>query len=831
MLLLNLRSKSVVHIFAGVGARITALAPSPVLDVVAVGTRDGRVVLHNVRVDEAVCTLLHGRDWGEGEGGGEDFSIDVDSATATGVSVLTFCTDGSETLVSGDAAGNLAVWDLGTQALLALARGVHVGGTALAQFLPGEPLLVTGGVLDNSVKVHIFDGPTRCARVLRSREGHSAPPTRVRFSGSGARMLVSAGLDREVRIVSAVRDSQNRSFSQAGLKRESAKVRKRRRAASGIEKGASAQRAGIAMKLPVVTGIATCTARTRDGDFANVVTTHAFTREAYTWRMQTGAVHGHVLSPPPPPRPMKLAFKKNGKEKPGAVEVKRDSNAFRSAGRPVASAAVISYCGNFAFVGLSTGEVHGYNMQSGRHQGTFVADDDFRSALQRPSAPLETWGAAHKTEITGLAVDACGEVLISCGGSEMRFWNMHTREPIGQKVIVPARVMSMVWSKASELVAVACEDFGVYVYDAGTRKLARRLVEHKGVVTDICFDSAGRRIVTSSMDGTLKTWDLPSGRAIDTLHCETAPTSVAVAPGGEFIATCHVNSLSITLWVDQTKFGVMPRNLRLTANAGNVAGRMHGSDSEDGSSSDSDGNGEGEIEHRDDVEGAIKNLGSDLITLSGMATTKWTTLANLDAIKRRNKPLQPPKKPESVPFFLPTVKAVKPKFDIQAAAAAAWNSGGEDSEGEGGVGQTHAETGKSRVNAVSREVALGEDDFFGNSQFGSLCASKNFTAASTLMSKAGPSTVDVEIRTLEGPSSRLGAAQYFLSKLRARRDFELNQAQLDVFLKAHGIALMEDDGGQNVLRELLEAQNETWALLRNSFDSVLTLSSHFSGQI
>lgn len=853
LLLLNIRTQKTVHVFPGFQSPVMVLAPSPVVDVVAVGTNDGRIVLHNIRMDESICTLRHGLDMSlDGDEGfskmprtagdavvssesdesadDEDVKMGALVPKSASVSVISFCTDGSETVVTGDAIGNLAVWSLNDQALTAVARGVHAGGIAFAEFLPGEALLVTAGVADNAIKVHVFDGPTRNARVLRSREGHRLPPTRVRFSGRNARMLVSAGLDREVRIVSAVQDAQNRSFSQKNISRASARVRKRRRASAGVQDGAAQQLSEGARRLPVVTGIATVGARHRDKDFANVVTIHAGRREAYTWRAESGAMHRLVLRPPKPPQPLKLAFQRgqtSNDGKPAAASRKEARSRYPSDGTVIdkrrakseASAVIMSHCGNFALLGLSNGEVHSFNLQSGIHHGAFVADANYRAARTRPSEKLPTWGRAHGGRVTGLAVDACGDVFVSAGCNSLRFWNLRTREPLGEVLELPACVTSVIWSKASDLLAVICEDFGVYIYDTGTRKLARRLLGHSGAITDASFDSEGRRVVTSSMDGSIKTWDLPSGRAIDTLRCETAPTSVAVGPGGEFIASCHVNSLSVSLWVDRSKFGGAHRSWVRTANDSDSEAE---SDSESASDVDvekmsiaeaEDAPAEGSIPDEGHFA-VVSSLGSDLITLSGRPTTQWTTLANLDAIKQRNKPIQLPKKPEQLPFFLPTVKGITPKFDIQAVEE-----------------RSKAVDEKAVVEAEAADVFGEGGDFFGNSQFGYHVCSGNFVAAAKLLSGLGPSGVDMELRTLEGAQSRLGAAHYFLHHLESRRDFEIIQAQLDVFLKTHGRDLACDHGGAGVLVNLARAQDDAWSKLRHAFDSVLTLTSHFAGHV
>lgn len=63
---------------------------------------------------------------------------------------------------------------------------------------------------------------------------------------------------------------------------------------------------------------------------------------------------------------------------------------------------------------------------------------------------------------------------------------------------------------------------------------------------------------------------------------------------------------------------------------------------------------------------------------------------HLDTIKARSKPLQPPKKPEAAPFFLPTVPTLagQPTFDTTAAGGGAGAGGAPaDGDGEGGAQQ------------------------------------------------------------------------------------------------------------------------------------------------
>ena len=83
----------------------------------------------------------------------------------------------------------------------------------------------------------------------------------------------------------------------------------------------------------------------------------------------------------------------------------------------------------------------------------------------------------------------------------------------------------------------------------------------------------------------------------------------------------------------------------------------------------------------DEVTVESKQLAPNLISLSSQPKTKWSALLNLDAIRARNKPVEPPKAPERAPFFLPTIQGVETRFDLSKltgekdAASAAVNAG------------------------------------------------------------------------------------------------------------------------------------------------------------
>lgn len=801
-MLINLRSRSIVHTFPSFGAGVTVLTPSPVVDVVAVGTEDGRVILHNFKFDESVATYEH-----------EDNEADkAQDASIVAIQAVSFRTDGSETMVSSDKSGNLLLWDLNEKRLLSAALKVHHGGVAVVEFLESEPILVTAGKLDNALKVHIFDGSEGEARLLRCREGHRLPPYKVRFCGRSSNTMVSVGLDRELRLVSTIRDNKNKTFSQSSLSKMGAKARKRKRVQKGVEVGA--RDPTLAGLLPPVTALATSTSRVRDEDFANIVTAHANREQVYTWQSKSTCAFRYVLKPGPRPGQLKLKFDAMRESLSGKKSKK--ANKRKVVENRTAMCVDISACGNFAIVGYINGQVHIYNLQSGTHIGAF----EELSEVTEKRKNTEYWGYAHNGAVSEVIVDGLSDILLTAGRKDktIKYWKLRTRTPENKQIVAESEIVQVVICKSSDLIAVACEDFCIYVYDGTSQKLAREFRGHRAPVSDLCFDGEGRRLVSASMDGTVRTWDLVSGMKIDVLRCADTPTSVVVAPKGAFIATTHVNNLAVVLWVDQSKFmtfdDMKKKSNNEMSSIDNAADlpllQNIVDDEEDDSGTDTTSSDMDDSDDAENEKSEAQALGPDLATFSGKPSTHWTVLANLSAIKERNKPIAPPKKPEKAPFFLPTVKGLEMKFDLEGS--------------------------KTKKGGTSKGVNAGEDESFGdgelgNSELGKLLCRGEFEKATTLLYSLQPPGVDLELRTIEGHKALHAGVQYFLGQLEQCHEFELTQAHLNVFLGAHGMEIANMKDSKELFAKLAEAQDKSWVNLRQRFDAVISLSGHFAGQV
>ena len=197
----NLKSTKLIYTFKGWGSGVSCLQQAPAIDVVAIGLLNGEIYLHNLKYDETVVKFH--QDWGA-------------------VTGLGFRTDDKAVMVSGSPKGHIAVWDLEERKLESQMRNSHQASITGLACLPGEPILVTSSS-DNSVKQWIFDMSDGGGRLLRKREGHAAPPGRVRYYGGSGEALLSAGLDSSFRVFSTVTDILHRSLGHASWNRKVSK--------------------------------------------------------------------------------------------------------------------------------------------------------------------------------------------------------------------------------------------------------------------------------------------------------------------------------------------------------------------------------------------------------------------------------------------------------------------------------------------------------------------------------------------------------------------------------------------------------------------------------
>jgi U3 small nucleolar RNA-associated protein 21 len=167
----------------------------------------------------------------------------------------------------------------------------------------------------------------------------------------------------------------------------------------------------------------------------------------------------------------------------------------------------------------------------------------------------------------------------------------------------------------------------------------------------------------------------------------------------------------------------------------------------------------------------MDQLSDKITTLSLVPKSRWQTLLHLDIIRTRNKPKEAPKAPEKAPFFLPSLGDKTTSADNAFAPLTQDPASRISSSALASRSSTATST-----NEFTRYLALATQ-------------TSQYTPLLTYLSSLGPSAADVAIRTLDTtePYTELRTfIEALTARLKERRDYELVQAWMSVFLRLHG---------------------------------------------
>uniref|UniRef100_A0A4W5QDB0 WD repeat domain 36 n=1 Tax=Hucho hucho TaxID=62062 RepID=A0A4W5QDB0_9TELE len=616
---------------------------TPAVDVVGVGLSSGQIIIHNIKFDESLMKFQ--QDWGP-------------------VTSLSFRTDGHPVMAAGSPVGHIGLWDIQEKKFVCQMRDAHNSAVAGLTYLHGEPLLITNGA-DNGIRVWIFDTAGGGGRLLRSRLGHSAPPTKVQHHGLNGHHILSAGQDGTLQSFSTVHERLGHgSINKKKSKKKSLRYDE--------------------LTLPAITTFSAC-----QSDWDSIVACHRGYLMTTTWNYQKGSMGAHRLEPE--------RFDKN-----------RVLNVH-------ATAVGITSCGNFVMVGLSSGHIDVYNMQSGMHRGQYGEDK------------------AHKGPVRGVSVNGLNQLTICAGADKLvNIWKFKSR-------------------KLVHSIDLGTSPVSTHLH---RDRIVRKFPGHRGQVNDMAFSPDGRWLITAAMDCTIKTWDLPSGCLVDCFLVDSAAVSLTMSPTGDFLASSHVDSLGIYLWSNNTLCSMV--SLRpLPSDYEPTVIMLPGTYTNQDEEGEEDDYLNSEVIDYESPE----QLDQQLVTLSLLPDSRWKNLLHLDIIKKQNKPKEPPKVPKAAPFFMHTIPGLIPQF--------------APSEDDGPVG---------------------------------------------MLKEIGPSGIDAELRGLAPDmGGDVSVLQDFLkmvaSMLNSKRDFDLAQAYLALFLKSSW-------------RRRLEKLEEMWTSMQTLFNQSLCLLSY-----
>uniref|UniRef100_A0A2S2PSE4 WD repeat-containing protein 36 n=1 Tax=Schizaphis graminum TaxID=13262 RepID=A0A2S2PSE4_SCHGA len=626
-------------------------------------------------------------------------------------------------MITGSPKGTVVVWNLEEGKVDSLIIKAHHGPVCGLQCLPDEPLLVTSSS-DNSLKMWRFDMSDGSASLFKIREGHFKPPVSIRFHGVDGASILSSGNDSSLRVFNTITEIANKSFGRASYNRKASKKKGNKWADPLI--------------MPPISTFTSET--TRDKEWDSIVAVHRGIPTVTTWSFDKSKMGEHKLC--------HERFKKNVSGQKGIS----------------ATCACLTHCGNFAVIGYSSGHIDKYNIQSGLHRGSY-------------GEPI-----AHKY-VRGVYVDTLNQIMVS-GGSDtfLQFWNFKKLNLLS-KLDLEDTVSLFSWHTESSFLAVALDNYDICLVDIDTRTIVRKFTGHRGPLTDLTFSPDSRWLVSSAMDSTIRTWDIPSSSMIDILKVDTPCVSLTFSPTGSYLATAHADRLGIYLWFNKTLYNHV--SLRPITEEDQITESLPLTGINQESL---------ECPIDEDTDEYISKVQiENTITMSGLNDARWQSILNLDAVKKRNKPLQPPKAPAAAPFFLPTIQSLDFQFDLKGVDKNDSNT------------KVIPETLMQTVFAQQLLKASSLNDY---------------QVLFDQLKLMGPSALNYEVRSLSPEAGGTYELMVkFLELLKQistnNKDFELSQSYLGVFLKYNGRALAQRPEAINSIEQL--SKHNAWEQLQNNF--------------
>ncbi|KAH7729523.1 Utp21 specific WD40 associated domain containing protein [Aphelenchoides avenae] len=755
--ILNVKTGKLVHEFlpdATYNSKITVLEQSPAIDVLAVGLESGYIHLRNVKLDRTIASFK------------QDASI----------SSVAFRTDGADVMLSANSEGSIAVWDLNEQMLIGQKTHAHSGPVVSMHCMLGQPFVITSGT-DNRMVKWVLKNELALPEVHTELEGHAEPVTCVKFYNELS--VLSAGLDGCVRRFALFRADIMRRI---GLARE-------------VKKSELSKDRFIDVRMEPIVQMDVGWAREAVWD--NVICRHRNSPVVSTWstRRQTKGEH--------------LLYHKRFKYNPAYL------NAY-------ASSLCLSACGNFAIIGYSSGHLDVFNMQSGVYKLSY-----YYSKISKLENEDDRF--AHSGAVSGVVSDLVNRTVVS-GSTDgsVHFWTTNPPRLVA-RVPVAKGIAGLKLDRNNSLLAVATVNGGISIVDVLSRTMARQIAS---------ASSDARVNITAmefSADGKWLVWDIATNSLIDVMRCWAPCLGLSFNDTGEYLATCHEGQRAVYLWAnkalfmsefsvrtvtDETPIPVAQQPSASGDEAFEAAanGEVYvDSDSEDDDDvtqrrnvvidDESDEDTAMEAENAD-VD-ANKQIDPSLVTLSGLPATRWANLPDLQAIRERNKPLEPPKKPEAAPFFLPTVGTLD-GFSFEKEDA--------NTLDEATARREKALMAKRRILELTTPWAK------------TLLASTDSDDAEKIkvfnsLKDMNVSSIDFQVRSL--PAEALHSFVDMLAAvLKTRNDFELAVSYLATFLKIHREHLwkaesLSDDDTDSLtkkLHEVLQIQDSVWSEVQQSIE-------------
>lgn len=132
-------------------------------------------------------------------------------------------------------------------------------------------------------------------------------------------------------------------------------------------------------------------------------------------------------------------------------------------------------------------------------------------------AKVKTIGGLHTDEVSGLGIDVLNRYLVSCSlDKTIKLWDFY-RARLCQTYTHSFPIDNLHYNRNNDLVAFSSSELSISILNVktGLNKVRYFPSAASNKITDLCFSHDSKWLICSSMDKSIRVWDIVTGSLID----------------------------------------------------------------------------------------------------------------------------------------------------------------------------------------------------------------------------------------------------------------------------------------------------------------------------
>lgn len=170
----------------------------------------------------------------------------------------------------------------------------------------------------------------------------------------------------------------------------------------------------------------------------------------------------------------------------------------------------------------------------------------------------------HRSDVRGVALSSDDSLLASvCGSGQLKIWNIRTGRCI-RTLPVSSFALCVTWLPGDRYVLVGCKDGTLHTFDVPAGMAIETLEAHQGPLWSIAIHPSGLSAVTGSADKEVKFWEFEmaqteQGSQLSMVHVRTLKLTDDVlctrfSPDGKLLAVSLLDNTVKVFYADSLKF-------------------------------------------------------------------------------------------------------------------------------------------------------------------------------------------------------------------------------------------------------------------------------------